>query len=343
MKFSFQLICLMSVLFLSGCEFLGWQDDTPSIPGKIVFSMADDSENESDQIFVMNTDGSGLRQLTHSDFEYGPGEDESGFDGSMPYWSPDGKQIVFSSFYKASSDGPELWVMNADGSNLRPLYAPYPQNPKKLSIVGYNPQWSPDGTKIAYDKCTNCQIGGVNSEVFIYDFIADSVIPVTHQNEIDTRDSHPTWSPDGTQIAFASGRDYIHAEEDRWRQDLYRVNIDGTGLERLTETGNAGFPKWHPEKSVMAYEWRTHGNISYILDIDTKEVEKIETDMRFSGFPQWSANGKYIIIYGRKDDDASPEIQFFKYENKESIFIRRLINNKLSSAIYVDWYFNENE
>lgn len=77
--------------------------------------------NPNYDVFVVNRDGRGLRQLTDW-----PGED------GWPAWSPDGRLIAFTTTHNAGSER-EIWVMRADGSAKRRLAA------------GSFPVWSPDG------------------------------------------------------------------------------------------------------------------------------------------------------------------------------------------------------
>jgi hypothetical protein len=71
-------------------------------------------EAGNDEIYVMERDGSGLRRLTTNDWEW----------DKHPSYSPDGSQIVFTS--NRGSGRRQIWIMNADGSNPRPLFtSPY--------------------------------------------------------------------------------------------------------------------------------------------------------------------------------------------------------------------------
>lgn len=70
-------------------------------------------EPGNDELFVINSDGSGLTQLTQNDWEW----------DKYPSWSPDGQQLVFWSnrWSNREESTRQIWVMHADGSNLRNL------------------------------------------------------------------------------------------------------------------------------------------------------------------------------------------------------------------------------
>ena len=106
-----------------------------------------------------------------------------------PTWSPDGKQIAFVSDREGS---PQLWVMNADGSNKR-----------RLTYQGkYNqsPDWSPKGDLIAYTS---------RDENFVFDiFTVDPKDPtqVRRLTQNQGNNEEPLFSPDGRHIVFSSTR-----------------------------------------------------------------------------------------------------------------------------------------
>ena len=89
------------------------------------------------EIYVINADGSGQRNLTR----------EWGLDDILPVWSPDGQKIAFAS----KRDGNwEVYVMNADGSGKRNLT----RNAANDYLYYANP-WSPDGRKLVFGRDRN--------------------------------------------------------------------------------------------------------------------------------------------------------------------------------------------
>lgn len=184
-----------------------------------------------DDIFVVNADGSGLRNLTRSRGNYPKRIWWASGDG--PMWSPDGRKIVFRSdrLYhgrpgtrgdakeeRQRRNSDEIYVVGEDGSGLRRL--------THNSRSDRSPVWSPDGRKILFIQLS----GSVYSDGDVYVMNADgsaqrSVTPSpTHPLATDTM---PAWSPDGRKILFLSNRD--------GRGEVYIMNADGSGLRKLTQ------------------------------------------------------------------------------------------------------------
>ncbi len=114
-----------------------------------------------------------------------------------------GAQIAFTSYRDGNA---EIYVMDADGSNLRNLT----RNPAR----DYAPAWSPDGGRIAF---TSDRDG--NWEIYVMDANGRNLRNLTKNASTDDA---PSWSPNGEQIAFDSDRD--------GNSEIYVMEADGATL-----------------------------------------------------------------------------------------------------------------
>jgi Tol biopolymer transport system component len=200
---------------VSGPDFENLPDWSPD-GTQIAFSGVVSPSNGSGRIFVVNVDGTGLRQISPDD------PSNYGGDG-WPSWAPDGTRLTFT------RNG-ELFVINADGTGMTHIATPH---------GAQAPAWSPDGRWIAYQSLSFIDLA---SELYITTPDGSNSIRLTNTSEFETS---PSWSPDSRRIVFA-----------RWANDvgrLYVINVDGTGETLLTAPSNAhgafvydDDPSWSP-------------------------------------------------------------------------------------------------
>lgn len=130
-----------------------------------------------------------------------------------PAWSPDAKKIAVACL--VSSGNYDICVINRDGSGLTRLV--------QRASVDRKPAWSPDGNTIAFAIAPSNETIG---EIALVPAGGGDVTIVTHGTD-------PSWSKDATRLMFARA------------DGLYAINLDGTGLTRLT-TGNHRAPALRP-------------------------------------------------------------------------------------------------
>jgi Tol biopolymer transport system component len=158
-----------------------------------------------------------------------------------PAWSPDGKSIVFSRLADDSLpiDQATLYVADADGSDMRQL--------GDAPVRGVSPSWSPDGRHIAFVSFADhngaaCPAGTCTPNGEIYVVGADGT-GLTRLTLSKADDEHPTWSPDGSRIAFASG--FLLRSEGHlaW---LVTVPAAGGPVKRIGRFSGVIDPAWSP-------------------------------------------------------------------------------------------------
>lgn len=136
-------------------------------------------------------------------------------------WSPDGTRLVFT----VTSATLVIYVMDISANRIFRLTDPAQDN--------FLPAWSPDGTQIVFVSERN-----LTSEIFVMH--ADGSDQRRLVDNPNTLAGYPAWSPDGSRIAFTSASGYSDG-------DIYVVNVDGSGLQRIATTPfDERLPRWRP-------------------------------------------------------------------------------------------------
>ena len=184
-------------------------------------------------------------------------------------------RIVFTSMRDGNL---EIYVMDAVGGNQERL-TNNPSNDR-------DPDWSPDGTKIAFSSA------GDDGKGQIYVMNADG----SHLKKLtDTGDnSAPDWSPDGQQIAFTVHPDWIND----W---VHHITVmDADGKNRATLVGQASAPSWSPDGGEIAFMSRRAGGVwyhIYVIGADGQGLERVTHGLLGAQSPSFFPDGQRIAYY----------------------------------------------
>src|SRR5438309_1874700 len=162
---SYMILASSSVFFLDMGLQQAFGGTFPGTNGKIAF---DSDRTGTEQIFVMNADGSGQTNLSNN-FK---------IDNFAPSWSPDGTKIAF---YSDRTGTFQIFVMNADLSGHTNL--------SNNTFFDASPSWSPDATKISFHH-GNSFTG--SSQIFVMN--ADGSGQINLSNNA-FNDNLPDWGP----------------------------------------------------------------------------------------------------------------------------------------------------
>ncbi len=212
---------------------------------------------------IMNADGTG-----QSEFEVSHPRNYFNF-------SPDGTKAIFSK----PGDKTTIYLANADGSNEIVL----PQ-------IG-NTDWSADGKKIVY------QLGigePKNHELFVYSLETGKTENITNHPGFD---ADPNFSPDGSQVVFASTRD--------GNAEIYLMNLDGNNVRRLTNSPTwDNHPVFSPDGTTIAFNSEENENPGvYLMNIDGGDIRRL-TDWKSNETVEpgcWSPDGTKIAFYSDRE------------------------------------------
>ena len=264
------------------------------------------------ELYLMELTTRTLRQLTHTDE----------LDEYMPAFSPDGKSIAFVTErtrggmmlppVQASGSDPSsasIYLMDIDGRNQRPL----------IDIEGAHraPVFSPDGQKIAFESraprpstpLIRGDQGGLRTqgsestpgstdnndtlEIYIIQTDGTNQTQLTH-NSVD--DGHPTWAPNGKQIAFTSMVNDIY--------QIFSVNAEGGAVKQLTyEDASHYQPTFTPDGKQIIYVSNAHNHYTlWMMNTDGTNKTQLTNHVGAHFEPSLSQDGKRLVFSSDRSD-----------------------------------------
>lgn len=295
-----------------------WSPDGKQVAFTMFNGTSERAGAMNNDVYIVDADGNHLRNL---------GDQEVNIEAN-PSWSPDGKRIVFSSnafWYNGgngTSDFINLFVMDVDGSNVqtltpepvsftgeigRPQWSPdgrfiafnglsvywMDAEPRRIRLnigdsSGFNPVWSPDGSRIAYltakedtmavmEMVISSQgIAGLphtivqlaSDDVGIEYFILDG-------------DSKLAWSPNGKWL--------LVVVEKEQKSDIYLIQVGSGESVNLTDHERSNYcPVWSPDSQQIAFLSERDGQTDiYLMNADGSGLRNLTNDDVPQQCPSW--------------------------------------------------------
>src|SRR5688500_4185930 len=292
------------------------------------------ADRSNSHIWMVNIDGSNNRQITFSS------ESEN-----SPRWSPDGKYLSFTSSRPGKARGNQVWLLDRSGGDAFQLTEikgrlqahEWSPNAKRLALVIGDPDPEAEPTPspqpgatatprvpkpIVIDRYKFKQDGqgylrsGRHSYIYLFDVGTKSLERLTKGT---ADESSPSWSPDGTRIAFMSNRQ-PDADRDPISQVFVvdaRPGSTEIALTPIESRGGRSEPEWSPDGKWIAFlegderKFASYG-MSHLTLVSTDgtgkpmRVRATEALDRGVSSPKFSSDGKWITTFVTDDRSVYP-------------------------------------
>jgi len=274
--------------------------DYANLPGWIVFERnihspvpSSGETNRGDlQLWAVHADGSGLHELA-------PGKPAD--SGKLsPDFSPDGRTVAFSSVEPAKAFEYVSRIRQEPIDGGDPVLVSIPCDFRADQCDFYDPAYAPDGKRMAFVEIESATSQMPLAMISVLDLATGKVTRLDSTRTTIGRPTQPTWSPDGSQIAYGYVTGSVTVPR---RSRVMIVNADGTAFHELPTPGVliAGDPDWAPDGSSIVFSTRTVNTPGTALGLYTVRPDGTGlTDLcagrKVCGMePTWTPDGRHIL------------------------------------------------
>lgn len=256
---------MLFVADASGAELSALTEDPMQIGGlswspdgsQIAYHAAppESSGTSEYQIFIAQSDGSGIRQLT---------TDVDGYVNMWPLWSPVDAELLASAVPQFGNGAAQLRLYNTQNRNMTVLFT---EDEVALTAGAYD--WSPDGQQVVFSLSSD----GDATQLFVLNASAPLAMPLT-AGQISA--GSPTWSPDGDRIAFVLS----DSENGDSQEAAAIVSASGESEQTVVNTASIEALFWSPAGDELGVAGEFDGEIQlWVFEASGTEAVSLIEDL----------------------------------------------------------------
>jgi TolB protein len=274
---------------------------------KIVYNVLEDKTNDNYDIYSMNMDGSGQKNLTNT-----PGVE-------WVYYAYQDK-VYYVSDIDSCHRCYFLYEMDAEGRNKR-----------KITNLQLEDSWMGSRNN-GTEMIVLGRIGSaIRNQLFLVNLKSGDYVHFQSDTISTKRD--PIFLPGGKEIVLAYRPD--KSLRKTIPDELWKMNIDLSNKVQLTHFPktdtttkwfdyHAGPPQWNNKDKFISYLSRQKGqNQIYAITPDGKKQWQITNGDMNSGWHSWSSDGKWLVMDKSTPDETSYDIYLMNYKTKKTIQLTR--------------------
>lgn len=261
-------------------------------PYRIVYNVLHDEEVDDYDVFVMELDGTGKRNLTEH-----PAVDW--------VYASHGERTFMVSDRDDEKRKYHLYEMGADGGELR-------------QITGFRVRDSWLGTRNEGTELVVASDKDGTADLYLIDLDGNELRRLTDD---EIYDNDPAFSSDGTRVVWRSKRSGL---DELWLMDLETgearqlTHFPDDDPARDEHAYHAGPPSWVPHQEVVSFCSKRNGNTSiYTIRADGSGLEQLTGDDGDECWHSWSPDGRYLA-YDRAGEDRNYDIYLRDTETGET-------------------------
>ena len=238
-----------------------------SLDGSKIFFASD--RNGSKEIWSMDYDGSNQHEMTHYKSV-----------STMPTVSPDGKTVAFTTY---ALGNPKIMLYSTETDKRLPFYNP-------VASAVETPEFTPDGRHLLFATSIDGWVQICESDIG-----GGNMRRISHVRAIEVSPKVNPKNP--SDVVFISGRG--------GSEQLWRMNIDGGDMERLTPgDGYVSNPAWSPNGQFVAFAWTKGyepGNYNiFVMDIAKRVPVQLTHGAGRNENPWWAPDGVHMVFSSKR-------------------------------------------